>query len=108
MAKKIDNINESGYTEFSEASTRNNAYFYPSGRLGKFFAKFFATKALPYLGDKGTDAPLAGDTVVNKNVIKPSEPNHGFSLSKGGPVLPEVELNRKKRYKDYEEMDDYP
>jgi len=112
MAKEInenDELNESGYTEFSERATRSNMYFYPSGRFGRFFAKFFATKALPYLSDKkAEDAPLAGDTVVTKDVIKPSEPNSGFSLSKSGPVLPEVELNRKKRYADYEEMDEYP
>ena len=111
MAERIDNndqINESGYTEFSERNTRNNMYFYPSGRLGRFFAKFFATKALPYLSDKTQDsAPLAGDTVITKDVIKPSEPNR-FSMSRGGPILPEVELNRKKRYRDYEEMDEYP
>jgi hypothetical protein len=110
MAKEI-NENEQldeGYTEFGETSTRNNQYFYPTGRLGKFFAKFFATKALPYLTDKkAADGPLAGDVVVQKDVIKPSDPAKG-SLSQSGPIMPEVELNRRKKYKDYEEMDEYP
>lgn len=102
-------LDEGGYTEFpADHGHRSNVYFYPSGKLGKFLAKFFATKALPHISDRlAQDAPLAGDTIVSKDVIKPSEPG-GLSVSRSGPVLPEVELNRRKRYKDYEEMDEYP
>ena len=103
-----ERLNE-GYTEFpADHGHRSNVYFYPSGRLGKFLAKFFATKALPHISDKmAIDAPLAGDTIVSKDVIKPSDPGR-IAVSKSGPILPEVELNRRKRYKDYEEMDEYP
>jgi hypothetical protein len=100
---------DEGYTEFPSLSAgKSNAYFYPSGKLGQFLAKFFATKALPHIADKeGQENPLAGDTVVSKDIIKPSEPGK-LSVSRSGPILPEVELSRRKRYKDYEEMDDYP
>ena len=111
MAKEVNNkdeLNEGGYTEFGGAASRHNTYFTPSGRFGRFFAKFFATKALPFLDtEKPENLPLSGDTIITKDVITPGEPNK-FSVSKGGPILPEVELNRKKRYKDYEEMDEYP
>jgi hypothetical protein len=81
--------------------------------MGKFWAKFFATPAqIPAQKamDQGLVTPESGDTVINTDVIKDINVNKGPAL--GGvvrnPVIPQLELNRRKRYKEYEEMDEYP
>jgi len=120
MADEINENNEridETYTEFGGTSMRTpmggQAFFTPTGRLGRWFAKFFATKAQPYVADQGKTgdtpmAPLAGDTVVSPEVITSKGPA-GFSLIRSGlPQLPELEINRKQRYKEYESMDEYP
>ena len=120
MADEIDknNIIEEGYTEFGGGSSRGSWFFYPVGRLGRFFAKFFATKAQPEVARQFSDdpdtleTPLSGDTVVSNEVIKLQKPETdpaAFSVSRGSlPILPEIEVNRKRRYKEYEGMDEYP
>ena len=46
MADEIeDNIEESGYTNFGGTENRAGSYYTPTGPIGRFFAKFFATKA---------------------------------------------------------------
>jgi len=100
-----DKINENagpGYVTFGGPG-QGAAYAYPRGRIGRFFAKFFATKAIPYLKD---EEDLAGDTVIN-----PEQGHRPARMSTNHqklPFLPEVEINRKKRYSEYERMDDYP
>ena len=110
---KKEEINESGYTTFGGSENRAGSYYIPSGPIGRFFAKFFATKAQAQVQqaiDKGTVLPQAGDTVITTQVIKDTNIDNGPAV--GGiarhPILPEMELNRKRRYKDYEEMDEYP
>jgi hypothetical protein len=76
-------------------------YAYPRGKIGRFFAKFFATPALPYLNKDSEDG--AGDTIIN-----PERPARMTAQSNKLPFLPEVEINRKRRYQEYERMDDYP
>ena len=106
-------INESGYTTFGGSAGRSGTMYIPTGPMGKFWAKFFATPAqLPAQKamDQGLVTPESGDTVVNTDVIKDINVNKGPAL--GGvvrnPVIPQLELNRRKRYKEYEEMDEYP
>lgn len=113
MADEIkDNIEESGYTNFGGSENRAGSYYTPTGPIGRFFAKFFATKAqLPAAASiDGKVAPETGDTVVSTEVIKDSPSPDGPAV--GGisrnPILPQLELNRRRRYKDYEEMDEYP
>lgn len=113
MADKIeDNIEESGYTNFGGSENRAGSYYTPTGPIGRFFAKFFATKAqIPAAASiDGKVAPETGDTVVSTEVIKDSPSPDGPAV--GGisrnPILPQLELNRRRRYKDYEEMDEYP
>ena len=110
---KDNQINESGYTTFGGTANRAGNYYTPTGPIGRFFAKFFATKAqIPV--QKSLDDPDAalknGDTIINKEVIKDVNVDSGPAI--GGlsrnPILPQLELNRKKRYKEYEEMDEYP
>jgi len=113
MADKIENNSlQEGYTEFGSNTGATTGYFIPSGPLGRFFAKFFATKAQKEIVkeiEKGGPTPIQGDTVINTDVIKPPKediPATGSVVR--NPVLPQLEMNRKKRYKEYEEMDEYP
>ena len=113
MADEIkDNIQESGYTNFGGSENRAGSYYTPTGPIGRFFAKFFATKAqIPAAASiDGKVTPETGDTVVSTQVIKDSPSPDGPAV--GGvsrnPILPQLELNRRRRYKDYEEMDEYP
>ena len=114
MADEVkDELNESGYTTFGGGAGRTGSYYTPTGPIGRFFAKFFATKAqIPAQQaiDQGKVTPETGDTVVNTEVIKDIPVNDGPAV--GGvarnPILPQLELNRKRRYRDYEEMDEYP
>ena len=103
---------EEGYTEFGGTPARGGSFFTPTGPIGKFLAKFFASPAQAQaikLMDKGGAAPLGGDTVTSTEVIKDNDSSHpaigGVSRN---PILPQMEMNRKRRYKEYEEMDEYP
>tara|TARA_Y100000034_G_scaffold136773_1_gene215642 strand:- start:2014 stop:3882 length:1869 start_codon:yes stop_codon:yes gene_type:complete len=105
-----------GYTQFGTGGTaagQMGPYFYPSGRLGQFLARFFATKAAPYMAKQGDDgstpqAHLAGDTVLNADVVTPDKLPAMGTMSRSTLQLPEIEKNRRERYKRFEEMDDYP
>lgn len=104
-----------GYTKFGAGGPgdRMGPYFYPSGRLGQFLARFFATKAAPYIAKQGDEGPtpqatLAGDTVQNADVIKADTLPAMGTLNRTSLQLPEVEKSRRERYKRFEEMDDYP
>ena len=117
-----DELNKDGKLDESSGNTkfgsgggdgRVGPYFYPSGRLGQFLARFFATKAAPYVnkqGDEGStpQANLAGDTVQGADVIKPGEGPAIGSLNRTALQLPELEKTRRERYARFEEMDDYP
>tara|TARA_R110002051_G_scaffold321913_2_gene410945 strand:- start:3120 stop:4928 length:1809 start_codon:yes stop_codon:yes gene_type:complete len=110
---KTDKVNEDsiGATSFGNAAGQRagSAYFYPTGVLGRFFSRFFATKAEPFIADLEKKQGLAGDTVVTTDVVKPEGGQaHGFSVMKSQPYFPEVEKNRRNRYKQYEDMDTYP
>ena len=103
-----------GITTFGAGGpdSKMGPYFYPSGRLGQFLARFFATKAAPYLNQQQTDRPtpqatLAGDTVSQGDVVTPGDMPMG-TMSRTTLQLPEAEKNRRERYKRFEEMDDYP
>jgi hypothetical protein len=106
-------INESGYTNFGGSAGRAGTYYTPTGPIGRFFAKFFATKAQPAVQkalDQGQATALTGDTIKSTGVLKDTPGKDGPAI--GGvvrnPIVPQNELNRKKRYKEYEEMDEYP
>jgi len=102
MADEVKKINE-GYTEFG--NTNETEFYYPVGPLGRFFAKFFARKAAP-LVRKELEVK-SGDTIINPDVVN-SESEGVMGAVSRTPVMPQLEMNRKRRYKDYEEMDDYP
>jgi len=108
MADELKDLEE-GYTNFGNSGQNTSTYYVPTGPIGKFFAKFFATKAIPALNREisgsGGPVPAQGDTIVTTDVIK--EGGVAGSVSRN-PVMPQTEMNRKKRYRDYEEMDEYP
>lgn len=107
MADEIKNKINEGYTEFGNVTQPE--FYYPTGPIGRFFAKFFARKAVLPL-QKELEGK-SGDTIINADVIKTGEPTDspaGAILVNRTPLIPQLELNRKRRYKEYEEMDGYP
>jgi len=115
--KKNGRVDEDsiGYTSFGAGGpdSRMGPYFYPTGRLGQFLARFFATKAAPYVAQQADDgvtpqATLAGDTVQNADVVSPTTLPAIGTTNRTTLQLPEIEKSRRERYKRFEEMDDYP
>lgn len=108
-SRKID---ENGQTVFENPNAGGaSPWFNPLGKFGNWFSRFFATKAQPYMATQANPTPtemhpLAGDTFVTDDVIKSSGiPEFGVTRN---IKLPEMELNRKNRYSQFEAMDDYP
>lgn len=115
MAPKLNE----GYTGFTPPRNGIASWFgswlYPMGKSGKFFAKYFSGREDPNpRPGQGTVAnqilkpavhPLAGDTVVN-----PNDPVGGMLPYRKNEqlVLNQKELDRKRRYQEFEDMDDYP
>ena len=111
MADEVENNKplEEGYTEFGGTANRSGAWLTPTGPIGKFFAKFFASKTQAEAAkaiDNTKISHVTGDTVLTKDIIKDDGPAIG-GVSRN-PIIPQLELNRRRRYKEYEEMDEYP
>jgi len=109
MADQVDKeINESGYTTFG-GNDRAGSYYTPTGPIGRFFAKFFATKAQPaaVAAIDGKVDPEKGDTIVSTDVIKDAEGPAIGGVNRN-TILPQLEMNRRRRYTEYEQMDEYP
>jgi len=52
---------------------------------------------------------MAGDALLSKDVIKPTTASVGLSHTKTNSLsLPSHEYDRKRRYREYEDMDSYP
>mgnify|MGYP003136282307 CR=1 FL=1 len=105
-----------GAEGFSQFSDPQQPYNKPFGLIGRFFKKFFAREVEDFRDDQYVDPvtkrkvaapkPLQGDALQQKEVIKiASEFNHEKTFY---PILPQVEHDRKRRYKEYEDMDGYP
>lgn len=113
MADKINKtLNEEGYTRFGGIFPRVGNFDTPTGPIGRLFAKFFSTKAAPYLDDIGeletidASSTSRGDTIKTDQIVREDGPANG-AVSRT-TMLPQLELNRRRRYQQYEEMDDYP
>ena len=102
-----ENLDENaGYTAFPGSNTMG-AGSPLSGRFAAFFKSFFTTKRKP--GRPPTQDPYRGDVVKNAD----GEPDGGsiqgsVNVVKGATSLPQVEYERRRRYADYEKMDEYP
>ena len=111
----VTKLNE-GYTQFSPSrgsiSSWFGSWYYPVGRTGKFFAKFLSGRNAPQIPDKGPipqpvppePHPLEGDTLLRRT------PLGSISPLKANQMIPinEEEIERKRRYQEFEDMDDYP
>lgn len=113
MATKLNE----GYTQFNPSrgsiSSWFGSWYYPVGRTGKFFAKFLSGRNEPLIPQDGTTAQqivppephhLAGDTLLRNTPLGSISP---FKTTQMVPVN-EEELERKRRYQEFEDMDDYP
>lgn len=113
MATKLNE----GYTEFSPSrgsiSSWFGSWYYPIGRTGKFFAKFLTGRPKPDIDQDGTTPlkiepsdphPLEGDTILRRTAVGSISP---FKSTQLIPVN-EEEIERKRRYQEFEDMDSYP
>ena len=110
-------LNE-GYTQFNPSrgsiSSWFGSWYYPIGRTGKFFARFLSNRKNPVedIEDTTKDVqivppephPLAGDTLLRHKNLGSISP---FRATDAIPIN-EDELERKRRYQEFEDMDDYP
>ena len=107
----MDNqINENagpGMTTWTPVSDGGRA-LYSTGYMSKIFARFFATKAQEKIAAANDPRGVEGDLYVNHQASLDSMSQPLWSYTKGMPFMPEMELNRKRRYDEYEKMDDYP
>jgi hypothetical protein len=94
-----------GYTSFPGSNTfgRGNPL---SGRFAAFFKSFFTTKKKP--GRPPTQDPYRGDIVKNADGEQDGAIQGSVNVVKGATSLPQVEYERRRRYHDYEKMDEYP
>lgn len=108
MADELKNnkLNE-GYTEFNSINQRVGTNLSPVGRIGKFLASFFATKAQKEAVELMDGEEIQGDTIVTDQVIK-QDGNPAAGSVNRTYLVSQLELNRKKRYAEYEKMDEYP
>ena len=94
-----------GFTEFPGSNTYGTGPSL-SGRFAAFFKSFFTTKGKP--GRPARD-PYKGDVVKNADGEGESDAIQGsIGVVKGGTNLPQIEYERRRRYHDYEKMDEYP
>ena len=102
MASEInndDNLNES-FTTFPMGNNTGHLGA-NAGKSSGFFGKFFSTRGRkPKRGGR-----LAGDTVKSTDIFSDLP---GIGISKGMIQMPQIEYDKKKRYGDYEKMDEYP
>jgi len=104
---------EEGATEFLPTA-QGAPWFSPQTWFAKAISRLFASKAQPYIAQQSNPtgaplAPLAGDTVVKADVIRPTMPPvNPWVNERQVPHIPELEYARKKRYREYEDMDGYP
>ena len=113
MADKVDKVlSEDGGQSTWQDYTAKGPYFYPRGALGKWFARFFASPAQNELVRSLGDAEhggISGDTKVPNSDIKVRDGDGlAFTLNRTTPVYSEIERTRRSRYKEYEQMDEYP
>jgi hypothetical protein len=102
MASEIDkdqNLNES-ITSFPNPNNTGQLNA-ATGKSSGFFGKFFSTRGRkPKRGGR-----LAGDTIKATDLFSDLP---GIGISKGMVHMPQIEYDKKKRYGDYEKMDEYP
>ena len=107
MGNQINENAGPGMTTWTPMGDGSVTTMYSTGFMSKIFAKFFATEAQRKLAVGSDPRSIEGDLIVNPNAID-SVVSPLWSYTRGMPFIPESELNRKRRYDEYEKMDDYP
>jgi len=106
MDNQINENTGPGMSTWTPLGDGSVTTMYSSGYMSKIFAKFFATKAQEKLRSVDPRS-IEGDLIVDPKAMNSvAEPL--WSYTRGLPFIPESELNRKRRYDEYEKMDDYP
>ena len=103
--KKTEQLDENaGFTSFPGSNTMGDG---PplSGRFAAFFKSFFTTKKKP---GRPVQDPYRGDVVKNAEGEGDGPITGSIGMVKGAARLPQVEYERRRRYHDYEKMDEYP
>jgi len=113
MADKQIREGGEGFTQFDNPQAPYNK---PFGLVGRFFKKFFSREVEDFEDGQNIHPvtkkqvaptkPLQGDAVQSNQVVKVPA-TFGYEKS-SYPILPQIEHDRKKRYKEYEDMDGYP
>ena len=99
-----ETLNEDGYTAFPAAKSPSTGAF---GRFGTFFAKAFRKQKKK--GRPFTKPPLEGDAQDPKSGDTFEDYTTGIGVNRSGmPKMPKVEVSRKRKYQDFESMDEYP
>ena len=109
MDSRIDeNTGGPGMTTWNPTRYGDLSNLYTTGYMAKIFGKFFSTETKRRDALKGDPRGIEGDLLVNPQapLDNLAQPLPGYT--KGLPFMPEVELNRKRRYDEFEKMDEYP
>ena len=110
LKNKLDEDGGPGYTSFGGRASNAGSYF-SMGSLSAWFSKFFTKQGAKEVGKQAThryDGPLQGDVVTNQMPLAPTSNAATFAINRTQPFHPEIEVNRRKRYQEYEQMDEYP
>lgn len=95
-----NNLNEAGFTEFPSNGNLGGG---APGRFTAWFRKRFGKKTQLQGPGRPKTPPLQGDTAVTE------DPGiAGLGVSKKYNTLPQLEYQRRKRYHDYEQMEEFP
>ena len=97
-----ESVNES-YTEFPAYKGGTTG----PGGLSRFFYKFFAGVTGRGRPKKQKDR-LPGDVVKSAEVIPDEISTPSLGVSRSYPQLPAIEYERKRKYQEFENMDNYP
>jgi hypothetical protein len=75
--------------------------------LSRFFYKFFAGISGRGRPKKAVDK-LSGDVVKSAEVVPDEIATPSLGVSRSYPQLPQIEFERRRKYSEYENMDNYP
>jgi hypothetical protein len=99
-----DNLQES-FTEFPPTRSMQGAP--PPGRFTAWFRKKFGRKDRLQGPGRPPLPSLRGDAATHETPTA-SDTGAGMGVSKKYNTLPQLEYHRKRRYRDYEQMEEFP
>jgi len=99
-----DNLNES-FTEFPPNQAAQGEP--PPGRFTAWFRRRFGKKQQLQGPGRPPAPPLRGDAATHETPTA-NETGASMGVSKRYNTLPQLEYHRKRRYRDYEQMEEFP